>query len=315
MVHEKAVTALAAVGLTDLEAEVYTFLLEEAPATGYRVAQGTGRLPANVYKAIESLQAKGAVIVDEGASRMCRALPAEEFLALQRRRFEEREKRAAAALAELGRPSRDDRVYQLRSAEQVLERCRTMLARASKCVVADVFPGALDALRADLSAAGGRGVQVELKTYAPVEVPGVRVVQNPNSGAILEKYPDEWVILLVDGAELLIGALSHSLKEVRQAVWSGSPTLAYMFHCSVASEILLVTLLAAIHEGEDMAQVNRAVESVYAGTARNPGPESGAVGQLFARWAGLYGSGIPGYEALISASHLSDAGGGKSGNK
>src|SRR4051794_22303639 len=113
MAKDTLMDALVDLGFTDLEADVYVFLLDESPATGYRVAQGTGRLPANVYKAIESLEAKGAVLVDQGSNRHVRALPPDELLALQKRRFEERQNRARKALATVRRSVEDDRVYGL----------------------------------------------------------------------------------------------------------------------------------------------------------------------------------------------------------
>ncbi len=72
---------LVALGLTETEALVYGYLIQNSPATGYRVSHAIGKQPANTYKAIASLQAKGAVMAEEGGTKMCRAVPAEEFLA------------------------------------------------------------------------------------------------------------------------------------------------------------------------------------------------------------------------------------------
>src|SRR4051794_30795350 len=110
MPPKSALAALASFGFTDLEAEVYVFLLRESPATAYRVAQAIGKPVANTYKAVESLQAKGAVVVEEGASRMCRAVPAGELLARLEHSFRERKTAAARALASVKRAAGDDRV-------------------------------------------------------------------------------------------------------------------------------------------------------------------------------------------------------------
>ena len=48
MTEPKCVQTLVALGLTALEGEVYTLLLRESPATGYRVAQALGK-PARQY--------------------------------------------------------------------------------------------------------------------------------------------------------------------------------------------------------------------------------------------------------------------------
>lgn len=147
MSGEESVRALVELGLTGLKAEIYTALVQHPPLTGYRLAQVLGKPAANVYKAIESLQAKGAIIVDEGANRVCHAVPAEELPGALERGFRERRERAAVALTELQRVPADDRVYQLRSREQVMERWRRMLARAERVALLDAFPAPLEALR------------------------------------------------------------------------------------------------------------------------------------------------------------------------
>src|SRR3974377_860031 len=95
----QAIHALTDFGFTDLEAEVYVFLLQEWPAPGYRGAHALGKPVANTYKAIESLQNKGAILVDEGANRLCRAVPAEELLSQLERNFQRFRKKGARGLA------------------------------------------------------------------------------------------------------------------------------------------------------------------------------------------------------------------------
>src|SRR6516162_713654 len=164
---DDAFHSLTGLGFTELEAEVYVALLQHSPATGYRVAQAIGRPVANTYKAIESLQHKGAVLVDEGTSRLCRAVPAEELLAQLERSFQRRRQEAANALAALRAAPEDDRVYQLQSVAQVFERCRRMLEGCEEAAVLDVFPKPLEELREAVEAAAQRGVRVAVKAYAP----------------------------------------------------------------------------------------------------------------------------------------------------
>src|SRR5690349_17339697 len=116
-----ALDSLVSLGFTPLEAEVYVCLVEDSPATGYRIAQTVGRPVAGVYKTIESLANKGSVVLDEGESRQCRAVPPAELLARLEREFLAEKSRAAAGLAKLKPPPDDDRVYQLRTVAQVEE--------------------------------------------------------------------------------------------------------------------------------------------------------------------------------------------------
>lgn len=230
---------LVSLGFTALEAEIYAGLLEESPVTGYRIAQTLQKPAPNVYKAIESLEAKGAVMVDEGRSRLCRPVPPEELLNHLERRFRETRKSAEELLSRLRGPKRDDRVYTLRSRDQILERARTMLSCASEVVIVDGFPAMLECLRPDLEDAAARGVRVGVIAYQPIELVGVETIEKPHGDATLERWPGQWLNVISDGSEHLVGLLDQDGLRVRQAIWSGSVYLSWVVHSSVAAEFIL----------------------------------------------------------------------------
>ena len=76
---EESIRVLQTLGFSKLEAAIYTFLLQQPPTTGYGIALALGKPIANTYKGINALQAKGAVIVDESQTRLCRAVPPAEI--------------------------------------------------------------------------------------------------------------------------------------------------------------------------------------------------------------------------------------------
>ena len=232
------IQALIALGFSGVEAEVYTFLLQDSPATGYRVAQALGKPAAGVYKVLESLVDKGAVIVDEGASRRCRAVPAEELLGRLERSFIERRTHAAQALAELRAAPDDDRVYQLRTRDQVFERARSMLSRCKGVALVDAFPGPLEALLPDVEAAAGRGITLAVQSYVPVEVRGAKTVLFPRGAALVEKAPWQMVIVVIDASEHLLALFSKDGTEVRQALWSGSAPLSWILQGFMTTEFI-----------------------------------------------------------------------------
>jgi sugar-specific transcriptional regulator TrmB len=257
--QEAAFQALTGLGFTELEAEVYVALLRHSPATGYRVAQSIGRPVANTYKALESLQHKGAVLVDEGANRLCRAVPAEELLAQLEQSFRRRRQEAADALASLQAPPEDDRVYQLQSVEQVFERCRRMLRECEQAAILDVFPKPLEELREAVQEAARRGVRVSVKAYEPVTVPGVDVVVHPQGRGTLRRWPGQWLNLVTDGREHLLAFLTADLRGLHQAVWSGSAYLSWVYHSAVAAELILAGLQRDLEAGATAAELRRAV--------------------------------------------------------
>lgn len=251
---EEPITALVNLGFTGLEAEVYTFLLQESPATGYRVAQAIGKPVANTYKAIESLQRKGALLVDEGGSRQCVAVPSDELLRVMEQAFQDRRRQATEALAGLGGRGADTRVYQLTSPDQVLERARAMLRRCEQTVLLDLFPGPFSALEADINKAVAADKTVALQVYEPKTIPGAMVVQNPTAEGILDRYPGQWLIVNLDGAEVLLAFFSRDMGSVLQAVWSGSAFLSHLHHSGMASELIMIGMLSneeALAEASD----------------------------------------------------------------
>jgi sugar-specific transcriptional regulator TrmB len=275
MSSEPPVEALTSLGFTELEARIYTLLLEESPVTGYRVAQALRKPAPNIYKALESLEAKGAVMVDDGASRLCRPIPPHELLSRLERRFQRERARAAQALSDLGVPRQDDRVYRLRSCDQVLERCRAMLGRCREIALVDIFPLPVELIASELEACANRGVTVAVKVYAPVEVQGASVVLDPDGENVLERWPGQWINLVIDGNEQLVGLLSPDIKQVVQAIWTGSAYLSWVFHSALSAEIILAALQNQMEEACTLEDLRRTLaEHLPLRALRAPGYEA-----------------------------------------
>src|SRR5581483_7727318 len=190
------------------EAEVYTFLLANPPMTAYRVAKGVGAATANTYKAIESLARRGAVLVEEGDNRLCRAVPAKEFLRHLEQNFLKQTHEAEAALTKLQRESFDERVYKLESVDQAFERARQMLeVRCTKVALIDAFPAALEAMLPSIKVAVGKQLQVFVQSYRPVQIKGA-LVATPNIGTDVQTFwGSEQLNVVIDGRECLIALL------------------------------------------------------------------------------------------------------------
>lgn len=249
--------ALVALGLTALEAEAYAHLLQDSPATGYRVAQALGKPAANTYKALESLARKGAVLVDDGANRLCRAVPPDEWLGQLDRQFQTNKKQAAAALAGLSTTAYDDRIYQLTSRTQVLGRCRAMLERCEHVAVLDLFPTLVIALRDDMESTAARGVEILVKTYESVKLRDVRVVLRPRGHEITTAMPGEMISLNIDGAEHLLAVMPGDGDTVHQAIWTGSAVLSFLLYNGIINEVSYVALMDALETDTSVETLRR----------------------------------------------------------
>jgi len=218
-------TAFAALGLTPLEAEVYRFLLEQPGATGYRIAQGIGRPVGNIYKAVEALEAKGAVATsDDGGNRVAIGVPVAEWLQARRGVFD---RACATVTVDLARAQvvppadaeDDDLVYRLADRDQMIERCRAMIRRARQFVVASIAPALIEDLAGALQAAAQR-VPVAVKCFQPRAIEGVEVI-------------------LDDGLVL------------RMATWSRNPLLAWVQFTGLSSDLLLAAVRQRLAMGPD----------------------------------------------------------------
>jgi sugar-specific transcriptional regulator TrmB len=252
------VQELIALGFSELEADVYVFLLRESPATGYRVAQAIGRTAANTYKAIEALESRGAIMVEESESRLCRAVSPRELLSGLEATFRRHRTDAAERLGKVLTESSDDRVYQLRTPTQVFERCRTILAEARQVVLVDSFPQPLEELRAAIAKAAARGVRVAILAYDPVEVPGAKVVLNHQAPIVRSRWAGHWINIAADSAQHVNALITPDLSGIVHATWSASAFLSHLYHCGLLGELAMSAVHAALrarHSSDAIAKV------------------------------------------------------------
>ncbi|RYG38943.1 hypothetical protein EON81_02320 [bacterium] len=240
-------SALLPFGFTALESEIYGFLARESPATGYRIAQGIEKPAANVYKALQTLESKGAVLVeDEGDARQMRAVPAEELLTRLSREFQAHQKAAREAFARVARPTEDERVYTFRSVDAALAQARDRLAEATQVVVAALGEEALAALQEDLAAVRERGVDVALLTV------------DGGEEDIFEGADSDELRLAVDARAALVGRLGID----PWIVASRGTTFAEGVHRGLAAEIALAHIHEELEDGAGSKRISRALEKL-----------------------------------------------------
>lgn len=254
--------SLESLGLTPLEAEVYEFLVRESPATGYRIAQGIGKSVGMIYKAVESLEDKGAAMsADDGESRVIRAVPPADFAGQVRREMEE-----ACAAAERGpeaaEPAADDRLYRLTSREQVMGRAGAMFARAQRFAVVTATPGPAAALSERMAEASGRGVRVALKAFAKIEAAGVDVQLDPRGEAAVRAGPGEWLTMTVDGRDVMAALFEHGTGALHEAYWTQNPLVTWMMFTGLAADFSMADVRGALAAGASAADLKDRIEAL-----------------------------------------------------
>ena len=235
--------SLESLGLTQIEALAYAWLVANPSSTGYRVARGIGKPTANVYRALESLGRKGAVLQDRAATPSFRALAPDDLLARLEHDFMQRKTAAAEKLASLQPDAGDERIYALTSPEQVMTRARVMLASARKLVLVHTATPVADSLKEEITEARSRRVRVlvpESVSSAPGTLPSLRIV--------------------TDAREVLFAAFDYDLARVHEAYWTRSRFLARSMHDALAAEICCARVEAMMADGLSVDEVEAVFE-------------------------------------------------------
>ena len=232
---------LQALGFTEVEALVYGYLIENSPATGYRISHAIGKQPANTYKAIRSLEDRGAVISEEGKSKLCQAVPPDEFLDNLERQFQRKRLEAKRELQNLSSPSVYGGIFHLKSVEQVIQRAKIMVGKAKKIILCDLSPGPCGRLAETLREAAASGVLVACHVYAEEKIEGVHTLHAASHDIATKNWPGQQVSVVVDSQEHLLGLLARDMSSVHEAVWSNSTFLSCMHHNNLAGELMAIS--------------------------------------------------------------------------
>ncbi|MCP4571784.1 MAG: TrmB family transcriptional regulator [bacterium] len=253
--------ALVELGFSPLEARVYVELLTGAPRTGYQIAHAIDKPVANTYKAIKSLEIRGAVMVTAGTKRVCRAVPYDKLLGRLDREFRSRRDRAVEALSTLPAPAADEGVYDLRTADQVSERFRLMLEQAEDQVVVDAFPQVLTLFTDDIERCAARGIQVTLKVYEPIDVAGVDLILAHPRPNLMERWPGQWLNIVVDSSQHMLAFLTRDCQGVLRAIWTDSRHLTAIYYCGIRAETTLDRVGAVLQRKGTHAEIKAAFDT------------------------------------------------------
>ncbi|WP_292052518.1 MULTISPECIES: TrmB family transcriptional regulator [unclassified Brevundimonas] len=231
---------LMPLGFTETEALTYCELLRAGPSTGYRIAQGIGKAQANTYKTLSTLAQKGAVIDDGGEPRLFRAISPDQLIKSLEQRLSVQAETARSALSNLEPHVAEDRLYQIRSVDNVWAHCAQMIANAREVIVFDIFPELEDRIMPLLSKAAARGVSVQGVVYVDRERdPAIETVRSRAADGILCRWPGVEMRLVVDANQHLMALLSRDMDSVMHGLWSESVYLSVSQHYALSGEIRL----------------------------------------------------------------------------
>jgi predicted transcriptional regulator len=263
---ERVRPLLSNVGFSALETDVYMALLKEPGASGYRVAQMFGKSVGSIYKALDSLRVKGAVVANETTRPTTYvALSIHEYMNARRRDLEVLETKIEQELEEVVAGPEQRGVFDLTSVGQVYERCRDLLRSAQTVALLNIDARPLEELRGELMAAADRGVKVLIKTRAPAKIPGCGILA-PGAPSPVPGRPssDVWsgdeLGVAVDFREYVQAFIKSDGSGVEEAIWVRQPHLANQVCSLFQSDFTLTKVSVMVQAGKDVKAIGQEMQ-------------------------------------------------------
>jgi len=233
---------LMRLGFSEYEAKAYIGLLRKSPVTGYELSKLSGVPRSMIYEVLGKLTARGAAMTlhQEGATKYA-PVPAEGLLDHLHHEHEALITSLKEDLATISTASDLDYVWNIEGQENILARAREMIVRAVKSIYLSILPDTFSDLRPALEAAVERGVRVVVYTTGDLDLPGGRVVVTPLSEEALGQAGGLGLILVVDGAEVLIGEWVSRTQA--RASWTRSPLFVFVAEHHLRTDLYLPQIL------------------------------------------------------------------------
>jgi len=242
---------IMALGLTEMEATIYIFLLSNAPATGYKIAKGINKPTANTYKSIELLLQKGVLLLDYDNKKTYTAVPYPDFLSRIKKEFLSNISDVETIFATKSTAQIENRIFSMFTVPQIVETCLSMINRAKHTVFLDVYPNLIDIIVPPLKNAIKNGVEVYIKTYTDIEIKGADIVIDYRGIKTNVNWPGTQINLVIDSQELVLACYDD--MQVYSAIWSNNPFLTMIQAHGLLMEIIIDK---AIHTEIDNKNLN-----------------------------------------------------------
>jgi sugar-specific transcriptional regulator TrmB len=230
-------------GFTEYEAKAYLALLQQSPLTGYAIARVSGVPRSKIYEVLGSLVDRGDVLVSYGEPIQYAPRPPKELIETRRQTVEKQLAEAEKGLKEFtDQKTPTDLIWDIRGRAEIFYRVREVIGRAKGQLLAEIWEEDVVEIRDVLEAAAQRGVAISIVAYGHPDLPFARVYSHePGAAEIAEEFGGRWVIVSIDGREIVAGIVSMG-KDSR-AAWSAHLGIAMPITEQIKHDIYIAILL------------------------------------------------------------------------
>jgi len=264
------VEKLVKIGFSEYEAKAYIALIRKSPVSGYELSKVSGVPRSMIYEVLGKLTTRGAAMsLPVGGTTKYAPLPVAEYLDQLRREHSQLVADLRDELTAMAESPDLDYVWNIDGHDNVMTKAMEMIDQAENQIYLALLPATFTELRPVLAQAVSRGLRVVIYTAAELSLPGARIIVTHVSEETLSQARGLGLILVVDGAEVLVG---ESLAGTQaRASWTGSPLLVFIAEHHLRTDLYLPQMLVMlgdkaleIIQEEDRELFARALESQIA---------------------------------------------------
>ena len=238
---------LVQIGFSEYEAKAYLSLLRASPVTGYQLSKDSGVPRSMIYEVLGKLTTRGAAMtLRKERGTLYAPVPADEFFDQLHREHGELVDALKDDLTDLRSTADLEYVWNIEGHDNVMTKAEEMVGQARSRIYLSLLPATFSALRPVLEAAIGRGVHVAVYSTEDLDLPGGRVIAAPVPGQTSERVGGLWMILVVDGEEVLIGELLT--ENQARASWTGSPLFVFVAEHHLRTDLYLPHVLSLLEQ-------------------------------------------------------------------
>jgi len=248
---DKLLQMLREMGLSELEAYIYIWLLGNKRSTGYKIAGQIGKPVANTYKALKSLQQKGAVVSDKSSGTVYfDTIPIEEFLNKIENEFKIKREQIIEEVNKLEVQQEPTGIYELQSKELVFEKASSMIKSAQNTLLIDGFPAPMQTIKQYLTEDRANEITIYVKNYSGENIKHVHQIQASIPELIYTELNGQWLIVLKDTVESLIAFFSKDGRELIHCIWTKDPFISFILFNGSAYEFNFTEVCEQIYSDD-----------------------------------------------------------------
>jgi len=238
---------LLELGLGDNEALAYLSLLGCQPATAYELSKVSGIPSSKIYETANRLLDKGLiepVSADKGRGQRYIALGAEDFIAARQQAVARTTKALAPLLRDAGNGVEAEFIWQLGTAEDVIDKARQLLQDAKTAILVSLWPEELAILSDDLRDAEKRGVQIALVHYGPPSEAIGATYHHPVEDTVRRERGGRSLSLVVDSHCVVIATLFDDGRV--EGAWSRNRAFVFVAEDYVRHDVYITKVTATM---------------------------------------------------------------------